>query len=157
MLRKAIVFFTMMSCQPLAATFINQQLIAETHLKDLSAEELDANWHLNEFFGSVFVINLPQSQDRLARIRGALSQVGVEDFEVFPAIDGRKDVEEKLWKKMDRNWAKIDLSTLEGQRAFDSQRQAEVGCYLSHLHLIQAVKERFDYAIKDLREAEEKM
>lgn len=56
---------------------------------------------------------------------------------------------------MDRNWAKIDLSTLEGRQAFDSQRKAETGCYLSHLRLIKTVKERFDSAIKDLEEAQE--
>lgn len=136
--------------------FIDHQSIAEKHLNTMSSEEMDADWKLNEFFGSIFVINLPQAQQRLEIMNKSLKTIGVEDFEVLAATDGRKDVAKHLWEKMNRNWAKIDLSTKEGQAAFDSQRQGETGCYLSHLRVIETVKERFDCAMQDLKNAEEK-
>jgi hypothetical protein len=79
--------------------YINHKSIAQNHLETMTSSELDANWKLNEFFGSVFVINLPHATLRLEQVKESLKSIGVQDFEVLPAIDGRKDVDESLWKK----------------------------------------------------------
>lgn len=130
--------------------YIDHRAAATRHLHALSLEEMDADWMLGEFFGSIYVINLPQATDRLEKFQKALLQIGVRKFHIFPAIDGRKDIEECLWKKMVHNWARFDLSTEEGRQAFDRQRQAETGCYLSHLGVIKKVKVRFQQAQHDL-------
>lgn len=134
--------------------FSDHQKMAKYQIESLSREELDRDWNLDDFFGTIFVINLPEAEERLISCCQALSKIGVTHFEVLPAINGRKDVNEELWKKMDRNWAKIDTSTEEGQRAFDNQRKAETGCYLSHWRVIQIIKERYEQAQKDLYHAQ---
>ena len=130
--------------------FIDHQAVATKQLATLSNEELDADWKLGEFFGTIFVINFPQEIERLKLLKEANQEIGLQEFEIFPAIDGRKEVSDTLWKKMDRNWAQIDLSTPEGQEAFDRQRQGETGCYLSHLSVIKKVKACFEQAKEDL-------
>ncbi|MCE5318165.1 MAG: glycosyltransferase family 25 protein [Parachlamydia sp.] len=129
---------------------IDHQVNALKQLQDLSYAEMDRDWMLGEYFGSIYVINLPSATDRLEKVRQSLAEVGVQEFEIFSAVDGRKEVSEALWRKMDRNWARLDLSTEEGREAFDHQRQAETGCYLSHLGVIKKVKKLYDLAKLDL-------
>jgi hypothetical protein len=125
---------------------IDHQSIATTQLKNMSNAELDEDWTLYDFFGSIYVINLPEEKKRLERTRKALGQVGVKDFVVFPAIKGSEEVEERIWKQMSTNWAGYDLSTFEGQRDFDKQSKAETGCYLSHLKVLETVRDQFEQA-----------
>jgi GR25 family glycosyltransferase involved in LPS biosynthesis len=127
--------------------------LAENDLQTMSSEELDANWKLNDFFGCIYVINLPSAKDRLEKMKESMAEVGIEEFEVFPAVNGR-NLEKTLWKKMKKNWANHDLSTVEGKRAFELQRKGEAGCYLSHLHVLEKVKENYDLAISDLQVAQ---
>lgn len=129
---------------------IDHQTNASVQLHDLSYAEMDRDWMLGEYFGSIYVINLPRASDRLEKVRLSLAEVGAKEFEIFPAIDGRKEISEALWRKMDRNWARLDLSTEEGKEAFDRQRQAETGCYLSHLGVIKKVNALYEQARLDL-------
>lgn len=132
--------------------FIDHQAVAAKQLETLSSKQLDADWNFEEFFGTIFVINLPQEKERRERIEATLRALGVKEFEVFLAINGRKEVSESLWKKMYRNWANIDLSKPKGQKKFERQRKGETGCYLSHLGVIKKVKERFEAAKKEMSE-----
>lgn len=113
------------------------------------------NWGLQDHFGSIFVINLEHAEQRRIQIAKALESVGVfkKDFEFFKAIDGRKDLDESIWKKMHMNWAKIDISTPEGRAKLDRQFQGEAGCYMSHYRLIQRVSQAFDEAEGELQNA----
>lgn len=129
---------------------IDHQCNAAQQLHSLSYAEMDGDWMLGEYFGSIYVINLPKATDRLEKVKESLEQVGAKEFEIFQAIDGRQDVSEVLWKKMDSNWARHDLSTEEGRAAFDRQRKGETGCYLSHLGVIKKVKELYDQARLEL-------
>jgi hypothetical protein len=132
--------------------YINHQSIAASQLKRMSATQLDEDWKLYDFFGSIYIINLPEETKRLERTRKALEQVGVEDFVVFPAIRGSQQ-EERVWKQMNTNWIGYNLSTIAGQEAFDKQSQAETGCYLSHLKVIEIVRNHFEEAKKLLKSA----
>ena len=82
MIYKALTLFMLFSCSLSAEPFISHQSVAAVQLQTLSAKEMDANWNVDQFFGSVFVINLPQSTERLKRVTEALYQIGVRDFEV---------------------------------------------------------------------------
>jgi hypothetical protein len=156
-LMMAITFSLLSASQDNFSTddFINHVAIAQKDLETMTPEELDTNWNLNQFFGCVFVINLPKATNRLKKIIESLEKIGVIEFEVMPAINGYTDLEESIWKKMHINWANHDLTSAQGQKAFDSQRKGEAGCYLSHLKILETVKERFEQALDDLKAAQE--
>ena len=113
----------------------------------------DNNWQLNQYVGSVIVINLPEAHERLEKIAWELQAIGTLEFEIFPAVVGSKVVSESLWKKFDRNWAKIDESTLIGQKRLADQHKAEAGCYLSHYLVVKMIKKRFEDAQIELQAA----
>jgi GR25 family glycosyltransferase involved in LPS biosynthesis len=119
-------------------------------------EQQRASWGLQDHFGSIFVINLEQAKDRRIQITKSLERIGVfkEMFEFFKATDGRKELDESVWKKMYMNWAKIDTSTPEGRVKLNSQFQGEAGCYMSHYRLLQHVSKAYDEAKVELRNAE---
>lgn len=120
--------------------------IADNHLSHMSKRELDADWKLQDFFGTIAVINLPDAKDRLQRITQELHSIGVDDFTVFPAIDGRKELDSAIWNKFYLNLHNIDSSTDEGKHALDLLHQGQAGCYMSHYQLIQQIKKAFDNA-----------
>jgi GR25 family glycosyltransferase involved in LPS biosynthesis len=123
---------------------------ANTHLAELSEEELDQDWKLNDFFGTIIVINLPEAKERLKLITEQLHEIGIKNFYTFPAINGRKDLKSSIWKKMHRNRDRVDPNTKEGKLALDRLHQAEAGCYMSHYKAIQLVKDKFEQAMTDL-------
>lgn len=127
--------------------------IAREHLANMSSEELDNDWRLNEFFGTVAVINLPQDTERLERITQELHAIGTYDFEVFPAIDGRKDLGAAIWMKLRQNRLKNDISSNEKTKILERLHQGEAGCYMSHYLLIKRTKEAFDHAVSELKDA----
>lgn len=131
----------------------NHAKMAQNSLEFKNPDTFDHDWKLNSYFGSVFAINLPACKERLESIKEQLQAIGCKKFEIFEGVDGRKDVDEAIWKKLKLNWARLDLSTPEGQARFDRQRQGEAGCYLSHYRIIQLVKSRFDAALKTYRDA----
>lgn len=108
---------------------------------------------LEEQFGAIFVINLPEAEERRQGIAETLHEIGVNHFEIISAINGRKDVEEDLWHKMDHNWKRINLKTEKGREKFDKQRKGETGCYLSHLKALKIANERFKEAGVELENA----
>ncbi len=133
---------------------IDQQQVAAKHLAEMSPEALDLDWKLDEFFGGVYVINLPQAQQRLLEITQTLNNIGLQTFNVFSAVDGRKVVPIAIWKKFKFNWLGHDLKTPIGKARFDYQRKGQAGCYLSHYRLIQSVKRHFDAAMQELKVAQ---
>lgn len=130
---------------------IDHQKIAISHLTAMSEKELDENWKMNDFFGSVFIINLPSATDRLAKIIADIQQIGLLDYEVFKAVHGQTEVDEKIWIKFRRNWKKWLLDREIERKKFREQRQGEAGCYLSHYGVIRTMKERFDQAMIELK------
>lgn len=128
-------------------------VIAQEHLATMSSEELDNDWRLNEFFGTIAVINLPQDTERLKRITEELHAVGTYDFEVFEAIDGRKDLQPAIWKKLKKNRLKNPIDKNEKKEILDRLHQGEAGCYMSHYLLIKRTKEAFDNAVNELQNA----
>lgn len=139
-----------------SALFPNHQAIAASQLMLWSPEKLDQDWQLNTLFGTIVIINMEDRPDRLKFVTENLKKVGAKDFEIFKAVNGRKDVPEALWKKMGMNWAQLDLTTEEGRKQFERQRQGETGCYISHYRIIKLMKERFAKAQQDLKTADEK-
>ncbi|MBA3816065.1 MAG: glycosyltransferase family 25 protein [Parachlamydiaceae bacterium] len=152
----------MMSANPIVhEQLVNQQTyswdlpfthIAQEHLDTMSPEELDNNWHLSDFFGTVAVINLPQDTARLDRITKELNAIGTYDFEVFPAIDGRKDLDPSLWMKLKKNRLS-NIDAKEKKNILDRLHQGEAGCYMSHYLLLKQTKEAFDRAQNELKSA----
>lgn len=136
--------------------YIDHQSIAASQLSHMSDTQLDEDWTLYDFFGSIYIINLPEDTKRLESTRKALERVGIKDFVVFPAIRGSQQ-DERVWKQMNTNWSGYDLSTIAGQNAFDKQSQAETGCYLSHLKVIEIVRNHFEEAKKLLESARQSM
>lgn len=130
---------------------IDHQKAAQGHLKSHSSNILDEDWMIYDYFGCLYVINLPRAKDRLETITNDLLDIGVDKFDIMPAVDGRKNVPKKLWKKMTQNWANYNLGTRSGRKKFKRQQQGETGCYLSHLNLIKLVKRRFDKASQKLQ------
>lgn len=128
------------------------RIIATRHLAAMSNAELDEDWKLNEFFGSVIVINLPQAHERLKTITQELHNIGAE-FELFHAIDGRQELNPSIWKKIVENRDNYDLYTPEGRLAQQRSRQGAAGCYMSHYRLIQQLKNGRDNALRMLQQA----
>lgn len=128
-------------------------LIAQKHLATMSPEELDHDWRLNDFFGTIAVINLPQDTARLKRITEELNSIGTYDFEVFPAIDGRKDLDPSIWTKLKKNRLGNNIAEGEKKNTLDRLHQGEAGCYMSHYLLIKRTKEAFDSATNELKNA----
>lgn len=113
-------------------------------------------WGLQEYFGSIYVITLDHAEQRRTQITAALESIGVtkSDFEFFRGIDGRKELDESIWKKMHRNWAKLDTSTPEGRTLLELQFKGEAGCYMSHYRVIQRVSQAYDEAVIELHNAQ---
>jgi GR25 family glycosyltransferase involved in LPS biosynthesis len=126
--------------------------IAKRHIATMSSKELDDDWRLNEFFGSVFVINLPQAHERLEMVSRDLHAIGAE-FELFTAVDGRKDLEPAIWKKLIENRG-YNLFIPQGRQKQLLARQGAAGCYMSHFRLIHHVKHCRDHAISMLKQAQ---
>lgn len=122
-------------------------------LKLWSDEELDSDWGLLHFCETVIVISLPHAEDRRASIRQELHKIGIDQFEIFTAINGKTEVDPKLIQKMQRNWAKIDTSTKHGREKLLRQHQGETGCYLSHYYALLSVYHRFQQAHRDMQAA----
>lgn len=130
---------------------ISLKEIAKDHLAHMSPEELDADWKLNEFFGTIAIINLPKDTSRLSRTLEELHHIGVHNYDIFPAIDGRKEVSPDIWKKMvDNPRVTFDIHTPDGKLALDRLQQGVAGCYMSHYRLIQYMKASFDLALQQL-------
>jgi len=129
--------------------------IASHHLATMNNETLDRDWRLNDFFGTIVVINLPQSKERLAKTTQELYQINTHTFEVFPAIDGRLEVPSWMWQKFKENREVYDPDTIEGGELLDKLHQGEAGCYLSHYKTIQKIKCFFDSALADFEAAME--
>ncbi len=130
-------------------------LIAEQQLATMTQEELDKDLRLEDFFGSIYVINLPSAKDRKEAILKELQQVGVQNVEFFVAVDGRKELEENIWKKFKKNNRdRINGDSPAGRIALENYHQAEAGCFMSHYTLLKQIKESFDNAMEQLRKAE---
>ncbi len=130
--------------------------IATGHLSTMSDEALDEDWRLNDFFGTIMVINLPRSKERLTQITQELYGINTHTFNVFPAIDGRKELPPSIWQKIQQNRERYDIKTVEGRASLDRLHQGEAGCYMSHYMIIRKMKEAFDHALVDFKAATEK-
>lgn len=129
--------------------------IAAQHLATMSDEELDLNWKLEEFFGTIAVINLPRAADRLMNMTKELNLIGVGSFEKFKAIDGRTEVPESIWMKFvrERSRGKLICHSWKDKEELLKMFYAEAGCYLSHYQLIKSVKSAFDLQLRELEKA----
>lgn len=130
--------------------------IATAQLSKMSDEELDADWKLDEFFGTIAVINLPQAVERKSTIDQELRSIGTKNHIFFRAIDGRKELGENYWSKFHGNREKLDPSTEEGKQKLELLHKSEAGCYMSHYSVIKHVKEQFDKARVDYASAKRK-
>lgn len=127
--------------------------LAARQLASMSEEEMEKDLGLNAFFGSVYVIHLPQAEERLARLLDNFCQIGLKDFVLFPACDG-KELPRHITSKMFSLWASRDLKTMEGIRAFENQQNGEAGCFMSHYRVIKEVKAKFEEALKAYENAQ---
>lgn len=75
----------------------------------------------------IYVINLDRDVERMASIRANLEALGLP-FERLSAVMG-KDVPE--WEKL------VDMSAYAWRNRLDTPRAGEVGCYLSHLKVLE--------------------
>lgn len=126
--------------------------IASEHLNTMSKTELDQDWKLNDFFETIFIINLPNATERLEKISTELSSINTQSFAVYSAIDGRKNLDSSIWKKIRTNLHKlyrINTKTRKGRLAVKRLHQGQAGCYMSHYKLIQQAKDAFDDAKKE--------
>lgn len=121
-------------------------VVAAQQLATMSDEEMNKDLALNSFFGSVYVIHLPKAEERLKRLLENFQEIGLKDFVLFPACDGR-ELPREISSKMFSLWAARDLKTMEGIRAFENQQKGEAGCFMSHFQVIQEVKAKFEKAL----------
>ena len=130
------------------------QIIANEHLENYSPEELDLNWRLHEFFDTRIVINLDRATERLTTFTEETQKIGIPSVDRFSAVDGATQVPPSIWNKFYLNRCNVDLSTEVGQKIFNRIRTREAGCFLSCLGVYQKIKNSFDAALQNLREAE---
>ncbi|HXF29780.1 MAG TPA: glycosyltransferase family 25 protein, partial [Chlamydiales bacterium] len=146
----SIDFSAKIQLQLAALSTIDHQSIAKEYLASKTASELDHDWKLNEFFGSVYVIHLPDAHERRQHIQSALHSIGVKNWQIFPATNGRTELKESIWRKMHLNWANIDITTPDGLLRLERQFQGEAGCFMSHFRLIESVRACYRGAVFDL-------
>ncbi len=132
---------------------IDHQAAASKHLAEMSPQDLDKDWKLNDLFGCFYVINLPQAKERLQKVTQNLHSIGLRNFKVFNAVDGRKVLKQAIWQKFWKNWHSYDLKTSEGRKKFDNQRKGEAGCFMRHYRVIKAVKTVYEEAMQQLQQA----
>lgn len=75
----------------------------------------------------IYVINLDRDAERLESVRGNLASLGLA-FERLPAVVG-KEVPD--WEQL------VDLPAYAWRNRLDAPRAGEVGCYLSHLKVLE--------------------
>lgn len=128
---------------------------AKSQLAAMTDQALDADWKLTDFFGCIYVISLRDAAQRRERVTRELQKVGVQpgEFEFFDAVNGRTELDEKIWKKMHVNWSSFDTSQPEGQAKLNLQFQGEAGCYMSHLGVIKTVRNKYKEALAALETA----
>lgn len=131
---------------------IDHQGIAENALNTMTDEEMDRQWNLKNFFGTIQVINLDRDVARMAAVQEHLGEVGLEegDFDRFKGCYGREELSCDIWNRIDSNYKHHDTSTEEGRRALDSQHMGQAGCYMSHYNVIKQASENYDLAIAEL-------
>ncbi|MCE5318048.1 MAG: hypothetical protein LLG04_11915 [Parachlamydia sp.] len=123
-------------------------VIAARQLTTMSNEEMDNDLSLNAFFGSVYVIHLPQAEERLKRLLENFREIGIKDFVLFPACDGKRELPGEITSKMYSLWgSQGNLATIEKIRAIENQQKAEAGCFMSHFRVIQEIKTKFEEAL----------
>lgn len=128
--------------------------IAQVHLATMSEEQMDNNWGLNDFFGTIAVINLPAANLRRETITKELEGIAC-NFEIFQGVDGRKEVSPEIWNKFYGTRSRdLDPNTSEDKIALDKINQGRAGAYLSHYLLIKKIKECFDRAMQDYKSAQ---
>lgn len=130
--------------------------IAARQLSTMSDEELDKDWKLNEFFGTIAVINLPSATKRLEGITKELANVGATSFETFRAVNGRTELESIIWKKFIRkkHGGRFRDDSRKSREQVFNVFKGEAGCYMSHYRIIQKVKDAFETSLEELKEAE---
>jgi GR25 family glycosyltransferase involved in LPS biosynthesis len=129
--------------------------IAKEQLATMSDRELDRDWKLSDFFGTIAVINLPHATERLTRVKRHLHRIGTDEFTVFAAIYGRTELDASIWKKIRGNRDGIDSHSKKGREALDRLHQGEAGCYMSHYKLLQNVRNSFKEALAELQAAQD--
>jgi len=135
---------------------MDHQAIAQKHLDTMSKEELDKNWKLNEFFGSIFYINLDKSTERRTSITQELTSIGLQegDYQRFSACNGRTSLPKQCWDRVDSNYKRIPTHTREGRERLDRQHQGQAGCYMSHYSIIRDVASKYSLALATLEKLE---
>lgn len=121
--------------------------LAVQQLVNWTEQELDADWCLDQFFGSCYVINLPHDHERLKKVTEELHKVSLKNFEIFRGCDGREELPPTIWRKMFSHWAKHDLHSSTGIGNLENQQKSESGCYMSHYRLIKEVHDKFNNAL----------
>jgi GR25 family glycosyltransferase involved in LPS biosynthesis len=131
---------------------INHQAIAKKSLEEMTDEQMDKNWKLNEFFGTVRVINLDGNKERWKNVKEKLEGVGLKEdkFERFRGINGRKEIDKNIWNHMQSNYKYRPIWTKAGRDKHDNQHMGQTGCYMSHYNLIKETSEKYDNAKKEL-------
>jgi hypothetical protein len=110
--------------------------IAAQQLQDLSSDELDSDWRLNEFFGHIKVISNKQSL-RYPRLLEKMKEVGLEEtsFEISPRVIGAH-LNKSLWSRVpDRINSDPKI------------KQGLAGCILAHYNLIKNTRDRYVRAL----------
>jgi GR25 family glycosyltransferase involved in LPS biosynthesis len=131
---------------------IDHRAIAKKSLEEMTDEQMDKNWKLNEFFGTVRVINLDGHEKRMQDVKKELAGVGLKEgeFERFRGINGREEIKKDIWDQIQSNYKHYDTETKEGREKLDKQHKGQAGCYMSHYRLIKETSEKYDNARRKL-------
>jgi glycosyl transferase family 25 len=78
----------------------------------------------------VYVINMDENPDRMARARAELDRLGI-DFTRFSAVNGRAIPEDEL--------PRVHDADANARRFRHPMNRAEIGCYLSHVALWERI------------------
>lgn len=150
----AVVYESVVEAKKDLSWHIHLGDIADSHLQTMNSKDLDRDWKLHEFFETILVINLPHAGERLDRFKQEMQKIGSARFEIFQAINGRKDLPQSIWGKMIGNRDNIDTSNGKGKLKLDLLHQGEAGCYMSHYLALKGVKEKFDEALLQYQTAQ---
>jgi len=145
------------------SSYIDQAELAGKELQELTPQEMDKNWNIQNYFGHIKVITTDTKSDRFRRCTEELKKIGLhpENYEVVRGKIG-SSLKKSIWQRMVR-WGTEELRKKDTIKRL----QGQAGCFMSQYKAIKDTVEQFRVAtgrlnfirgnkqtsLKDLRDA----
>lgn len=125
---------------------IDLQSIALKRLREIPIGQIDENWGLKQYFGTIYLLN--GDVKRLDPVKGRLRSIGLNesDYTVFQGV-APSEIPKIMFDRME-NWEEHKFVD-----RVDEIHRGQTACYMAHYKLIEDVKNKFDEALRAYHDA----